>query len=185
MAYKGIRRKVFVSHYKGDREAIQNFIDKWAYEEGVFIPKQLGVFDDEDFINSLNSSYVMQQIRKKYLEDSTVTIVLIGTCTHSRRYVDWEIKASLQQGEGVPNGLLGIVLPYLNTPPHVPERFVLNFSSNEDCYAQYHWAPESAEQLGEWIENAYKARTLKSHLIKNPNEMMKYNGKCVICGVTH
>ena len=105
MTYLGIRRNVFVSQYKGDATAVQDFIDKWAYEEGVFIPKQLGVYDDEDFINSSDTAYVMQQIKKKYLNDSTVTIVLLGTCTHSRRYIDWEIKASLQQGEATPNGL--------------------------------------------------------------------------------
>jgi hypothetical protein len=32
MAYNGVRRKVFVSHYKGDVNAVGNFIDKWAYE---------------------------------------------------------------------------------------------------------------------------------------------------------
>jgi len=69
MAYKGIRRKVFISHYKGDVTAVGNFIDKWAYEEEVFIPKQLGVYDDEDFINSTDTDYVMSQIRKKYLID--------------------------------------------------------------------------------------------------------------------
>ncbi len=119
MVYSGIRRKVFISHYKGDIDAVQAFLDKWADEERVFIPKQLGVYDDEDFINSTDTDYVMSQIKKKYLSDSTVTIVLLGTCTHSRRYVDWEIKSSLRRGSYTPNGLLGIVLPELSTAPHL------------------------------------------------------------------
>ena len=82
MAYNGIRRKVFISHYGVDRTAVRSFIDKWS---NVFIAKELGVYDDEDFIDSNNGSYVMSQIRQKYLSDSTVTIVLLGTCTHSRR----------------------------------------------------------------------------------------------------
>ena len=53
----------------------------------------------------------MNQIREKCLLDSTVTIVLLGKCTHSRRHVDWEIKSSLRQGASAPNGLIGIVLP--------------------------------------------------------------------------
>jgi hypothetical protein len=36
----------------------------------------------------------MSEIRRKYLGNASVTIVLIGSCTHSRRYVDWEIKLS-------------------------------------------------------------------------------------------
>jgi hypothetical protein len=185
MTYQGIRRKAFVSQYKGDATAVQDFIDKWAYEEGVFIPKQLGVYDDEDFINSSDTAYVMQQIKKKYLNDSTVTIVLLGTCTHSRRYIDWEIKASLQQGEATPSGLLGIVLPSLSNAPNLPNRFALNWSNDEECYAEYHWSPRTAEQLGQWIEDAYQARTNKAHLIQNPQDMMKYNSKCKVCGVTH
>ena len=82
MSYSGVRRKVFISHYGGDRDAARRFIDKWS---GVFIPKQLGIYTNEDFINSNNVDYVMSQIRSKYLGDSTVTIVLVGTCTHSRR----------------------------------------------------------------------------------------------------
>ena len=64
---------------------MRNFITKWSH---VFIPKQLGVFHEEGFINSSDVNYVMGQIRRKYLDDSTVTIILLGTCTHSRRYVD-------------------------------------------------------------------------------------------------
>lgn len=187
MAYRGVRRKVFISHYKGNVTAARNFIDKWAYDEEVFIPKQLSVYDDEDFISSNNTDYVMSQIRKKFLGDSTVTIVLIGTCTHSRRYVDWEIKSSLQQGETPPNGLLGIVLPGFQKAPYLPERFSKNFSNKKACYAYYHWAPNTAEQLGRWINKAYSARTdkNKTKLIVNSQDMWKYNRKCKVCGITH
>ncbi|WP_216628288.1 TIR domain-containing protein [Paenibacillus germinis] len=111
MAYRGLRRKVFISHYKGDRNEVDAFIQKFANEEKVFLPYVLGANDNDEFINSSNPEYVMTQIRKKYLEDTTVTIVLVGSCTHSRRYIDWEIKSSLRQGEHTPNGLMGIILP--------------------------------------------------------------------------
>ncbi len=39
MAYTWIRRKVFISFYQGDREEVDEFIEKWADREGVFIPK--------------------------------------------------------------------------------------------------------------------------------------------------
>ena len=182
MAYSGVRRKVFISHYGVDRGAVRSFIDKW---NGVFIAKEIGVYDEADFIDSNDSDYVMTRIRQDYLSDSTITIVLMGTCTHSRRYIDWEIKSSLRQGDYTPNGLIGIVLPNVKEAPYIPERFAVNFSKTEDCYAQYHWAPTSEEQLGRWIEEAFESRTKKAHLIKNSQTMWKNNHKCKHCGYTH
>lgn len=182
MAYEGVRRKVFISHYGVDRAEVKKFIDKWS---NVFIAKEIGVSDEDDFIDSNDHEYVMTQIRKKYLSDSTVTIVLIGTCTHSRRYIDWEIKSSLRQGSYTPNGLLGIVLPSVTEAPYIPERFAKNFSKNEECYASYHWAPTSEEQLGRWIEEAFTARTTKANLIKNSQEIWSYNRKCEHCEENH
>jgi MTH538 TIR-like domain (DUF1863) len=66
----------------------------------------------EDIIDSDDTDYVMRRIREVYLKGSTVTLVMLGRCTWARRYVDWEIQASLRQDRGiVPNGLLGIKLP--------------------------------------------------------------------------
>src|SRR5258708_38381212 len=82
------KRNVFISFFQGDRHEVDGFIQHWATQQGVFTPKALGTFDNADFINSTNPEYVMGQIRQKYLGDSTLTIILIGRCTHSRRYVD-------------------------------------------------------------------------------------------------
>lgn len=180
------RRKVFISHYKGNRREVDDFVDYFANQHGVFTPKVLGAHDNDDFINSTDTDYVMRRIREKYLEDSTVTIVLLGRCTHSRRYVDWEIKSSLRQGQFIPNGLMGIVLPSQNNTAHLPLRLADNWNSDHhNCYARYWSYPTSPNQLSEWIEDAYLARTLRANLILNSQEMMKYNACCKICGVTH
>lgn len=181
-----IRRKVFISHYKGDRNEVDAFIDFFSNTHRVFIPKVLGANDNDEFINSSNTDYVMRCIREKYLQDSTVTIVLIGSCTHSRRYVDWEIKSSLRQGQYTPNGLIGIVLPSQNNSAHLPPRIEANWNSNHNnCYARYWPYPSSPVQLGNWIEDAYLARANRTHLIANSQNMMGYNSKCKICGITH
>ena len=65
----------------------------------MFIPKVLGAGENYDYIFSTDTKYVMYQIRQKYLGDSTVTIVLIGACTHSRRYVDRELKTQCKRGK--------------------------------------------------------------------------------------
>jgi len=159
MRYYGVKRKIFISFCQRDRQAVDSFIEKWANREGVFIPKVLGVSDNDDFIDSDNPEYVMNKIREKYLMDSTVTIVLIGTCTHGRRYVDWELKSSLRRGSYTPNGLLGILLPGYNSA-HLPPRFEANWNKeNTECYARYKPHPNSVDDLFSWIEDAYGART--------------------------
>lgn len=176
-------RKCFISYYAGDKKAVDKFIEDF---DDVFIAKAIGVSNGDDFIESNDSDYVMSKIREKYLGDSTVTICLIGDCTHSRRYVDWELKTSLRQGAYTPNGLLGILLPYKGDSGILPPRFADNWETNEsECYAMYRSYPNSKETLRRWIEDAFARRTSRAKSIKNPQEMMKYNRKCQVHGETH
>ena len=178
-----LSRKVFISHYKADRSEVDAFVRGFS---NVFIPKVLGANNNDDFINSSDTSYVMQRIRELYLQDSTVTIVLLGKCTHSRRYIDWEIKSSLRQGQYTPNGLMGIVLPSRDNTAQLPERLLSNWNSaHSNCYARFWSYPSSGQQLYQWIEDAHQARTTRSNLINNSQDMMKYNSVCKICGETH
>jgi hypothetical protein len=186
MAWSGVKRRIFISHYKGDRDEVDAFIDYFANELGIFTPYVLGANENDDFIDSTDTSYVMTQIRKNYLKDSTVTIVLIGSCTHGRRYVDWEIKSSLRQGDYTPNGLLGIILASQGGSAYLPSRFELNWSAgHNDCYARYWSYPVSGESLGEMMDDAYNARSSRSDLIVSPQKMMKYNSSCKVHNETH
>ncbi len=186
MSYNGVRRKIFISHYKGDKQEIDNFIDCFATREEVFIPYVLGANDNDDFVDSTNTDYVMTQIRKKYLQNTTVTIVLIGSCTHSRRYVDWEIKTSLRRGEYTPNGLMGIILASQENSAYLPPRLGANWNKTRfGCYARYWAYPSTPGELRNMIEDAYDARTERADFIHNSQDMMKYNTECKVCGVTH
>lgn len=197
------KRNVFISSYHGDRAEVDAFIYRWATIEKVFTPKALCTFDNDDFINSNNPEYVMSEIRRKYLGDASVTILLVGKCTHSRRYVDWELKSSLRRGQGLPNGLLAYLLPSAmpsstslyglpidwteRSWPAIPERLAANWDyyQQNNCYARYYVMPNSAAMLRENIEAAVLDRTRRADLIKNGSDMMTYNGKCKACGVTH
>lgn len=187
MAYQGVRRKVFLAYHHSNQREVEDFVTRWCNTEKVFIPKVLGATGIDDLINSSNPEYVMSQIRTRYLGDSTVTIALIGKCTHSRRYVDWEIKASLRRTQSEPpNGLIGILLPSQGNKAHLPERLKSNWEVGEaNCYARYRSAPTSPDQLAGWIEDAYDARTSRVSLIQNSQDMFKYNAKCLVCQVTH
>src|ERR1035441_5985437 len=77
------RHKCFLSYHRDDIDEVEAFIDSFGE---VFIPRVLGVTDEDDFVDSTDTDYVMDCIREKYLTDSTVTIVLIGKCTWARRY---------------------------------------------------------------------------------------------------
>lgn len=180
-----IRRKVFVSHYHRHQLETDQFLNDFG---SVFIRKTVGALGDDNLIDSTNPEHVMRRIRSEYIGDSTVTIVLVGMCTHSRRYVDWEIKGSLRQGvDSLPNGLIGIHMPSSRNRFDAPPRLAANWIRGDNqCFARCYRYPQSKEELRSWIEDAYQARTSRKHLIKNSNEsMMAYNAKCKVCGITH
>jgi hypothetical protein len=177
------RRKCFISYYAGDTPEVERFLADYG---DVFIPKVIGVTDSDDFINSDDSDYVMGKIREKYLGDSSVTICLIGACTHGRRYVDWELKASLRQGLYVPNGLIGILLPSQGTTGYLPSRFRANWNSDDSkSYALYKSYPTSKNDLRGWIASAFARRVERASLISNGDSMFTYNRKCLTHGITH
>ena len=84
------------------------------------------------------------------LVSTSVTVVLIGAETASRKYVNYEIEQSIARG----NGLLGIYIHNIkdrngNTDSQgsIPQLLV---SNNVPCY---HW---DSTRFGEWVEAAYK-----------------------------
>lgn len=167
-----IRRKCFISYHRDDRAVVQRFISQFGPSH--FIARAITM--PEDVIESTDTDYVMRRIRELYIKDSTVTIVLIGRCTWARRFVDWEVQASLRRSaESAPNGLLAILLDR-SIRPALPERVKLNKDSG---YAQYHYYPNSASALADWIEDAHLARTARAHLISNPRARFERNRTCV------
>ena len=115
MGNVNVRHKVFISYHHADKDEVDDFIEEYDDKHDVFIARALGIGMADDIIDSTDTSYVMRRIRELYLKDSTVTVVMLGKCTWARRYVDWEIQASLRNTETVnPNGLLAIKLPSYN-----------------------------------------------------------------------
>jgi hypothetical protein len=163
-----IRRKCFVSHHAEDATAVNAFINRFG--PANFIKR--GVTMPQDLIDSTNVDYVMRRVRELYVADSTVTIVLVGECTWARRFVDWEVQASLRAAN--PNGLLAIKLggsELFTLPPRV--------QANVDSgYAKYHWYPKDTDALARWIDDAYDARTSRATQRTNPRDRYAYNRSC-------
>lgn len=174
-----VRRKCFISYHHADQVAVNQFIRDFDHDHDCFIARGLGQEMPGDVIDSTNTEYVMSKIRERFLSDSTVTIVLMGRCTWSRRYVDWELQSSLRRGQNsTPNGLLGIKLQSFTS---FPPRFDSNLSSDwprVDCYARHMEYPDSTQALSDAIEAAYARRTSHAHLIENPRDRMSYNRHC-------
>lgn len=174
-----VRRKCFISYHHADQSAVNQFVRDFDHEYDTFIARGLGEEMPGDVIQSTNTDYVMSQIRRRFLAGSTVTIILMGRCTWSRRYVDWELQSSLRRGDyRMPNGLLGIKLPSFGG---LPPRFEQNLSSNwpaVDCYARHMDYPATTSDLVAGIEAAYLRRTTHAHLISNPRDRMSYNRQC-------
>ena len=161
--------KCFISYHADDKSAVDDFSSKFS---GSFIHR--GISMAEDIIDSENTDYVMRRIRELYLQDSTVTIVLIGKCTWARRFVDWEVQASLRQPkDGYANGVVAIQL--WDSFSKLPNRVKLNVDSG---YSKFYEYPSSSAGLSNIIEEAWNARFDKSNLIVNLRDRYGYNRQC-------
>lgn len=171
------RHKCFVSYHANDGIEVEAFIENFGH---VFIPRVVGISEEDDFIDSDDTGYIMDRIRQKYLTDSTVTIVLVGKCTWARKFVDWEVYSSLRNDfVNKRNGLLAITLPSAAnySDKRLPDRVSDNVD-DEDGYARWWKYPTTAEQVRSRIEIAFSARTVKANLVNNSRQRKTYNSTC-------
>lgn len=163
------RRKCFISYHHADEAEVEQFIQAFDHDRDVLIARGMGASMSGDIINSTDSDYIKLQIRANYLRDTTVTIVLVGRETWGRKFVDWEIGASLRNtATASASGLLAITLPSVAnySGRKLPARLRDNVDG-ESGYARWWKYPSSSEGLAELIETAYSARTGKAHLRDN------------------
>lgn len=171
------RRKCFISYHHADEAEVQQFITTFDHNHDVLIARGIGASMSGDIINSTNADYIKAQIRSKYLRDTSVTIVLVGKNTWGRRFVDWEIAASLRNtSTASASGLMAITLPSVATDPgrQLPARLQDNFDG-ENGYARWWKYPTSTEGLANMIEEAYSARTKLAHLRDNTRALRQRN----------
>ena len=105
--------KVFISyHHRNDQQYKRKLLAlNEAYK--IFIDKSIHTGDISD---DLNSQTIRRIIRDKYLRDSTVTIVLVGTETQWRKHIDWELYSSMIDGTvNKKSGIIVVNLPSTGT----------------------------------------------------------------------
>jgi hypothetical protein len=174
-----VRRKCFISYHGADIDGVTDFVEEFS---DAFIPRVVGVSDSDHFkdpINSHDEDYIKSQIGAKYLSDSTVTILYVGSCAWARKYVDWELSSSLRNDPvNRRKGLLAIT-PADRSTNKLPVRFTDNWAKDDSKYARYYYYPQSSASLRGWIEDAFKARDSRASLVDNRRALRKTNSQCL------
>jgi hypothetical protein len=173
------RHKCFISYHGANATEVLSFVKRF---EHIFIPRVIGVTDDDPRINSDDVDYVMDTIRDKYLSDSTITILMVGNCTWSRKFIDWEIYSSLRRDKvNRLNGLMGIELPSVaESGATLQSRFSENLpkEEGEDGYARYWSYPRTDQALRDCIQDAFNARRKRDHLIQKARQRRQRDSAC-------
>ena len=149
----------FVSYHDADFSEVESFIAHFGEE---FLPRCIGVTEQDGFIGSLDEQYIQSCVREEILGDTVVTIILLGRETWHQRFVDWEIAASLRPGRaGLRNGVLVMPLPSMRNRAILPERIRDNFFGigDEKSSVIYEAYPASQESFRAKLDRAYASRS--------------------------
>ncbi len=144
------RRKIFISYHHGGDQAYYNALSDKIHD-------QLDLVYDNSLnreIDSEDPAYVIQRIRDGFIEGTSCTLVLCGPETFQRKYVDWEIKATLDKE----HGLIGLCLPTLVPGPSgkvtVPDRLHHNIQSGYASWQSWTTLMANPTLIKSWIEHA-------------------------------
>jgi hypothetical protein len=164
-----IRPRVFVSYH--------HELDQWYYEQlSTILHDTYEVVTDrslDEEIDSGDADYVMRRIREEFITGTSCTMVLCGAETAQRKFVDWEIKATLDKE----HALVGVALP--SAPPANPGRFFKPWRLDDNVVSTYALVADwnsivaSPGSVAPLIATA--SARLKT-LIVNSRPMMAYNG---------
>jgi hypothetical protein len=159
------KRKVFISyHHKNDQGWYDSFSKYCSDTLDLFYDNSL-----ERKVDSDDSEYLNRKIREEYIFGTSVTIVLCGSETGKRRWVDWEIYATLFYK----HGLIGIALPTCSRSYDqkyiVPTRLHNNIESG---YALWMTWTENVAILAKNIEEGV-SRSSQASLVRNSDPKMQ------------
>jgi hypothetical protein len=163
-----VKRKVFISYHHD--------LDQFYYDEfSRFFSSDYDAVQDRSLaraVDSDNPEYVMRRIRENHITGTSATIVLCGADTPKRKYVDWEIKATLDKC----HGLIGIMLPNVVVQEGkfiVPDRFHDNAESGYAVLTTWSALANDPGSLSTLVEDA---NSRSYNLINNSRPMKQRNG---------
>ena len=159
------RPRVFISYHHAGDQRYYDILSNLLHDQYALVTDRS--LDEE--VDSANSEYVMRRIREGYITGTSCTLVLCGEETASRKYVDWEIKATLDAG----HSLIGIALEPPGSHYLKPDRFFDNLMT------RYAGLVDWFEVVGDpaTIQKKIAAAALRSRdLIDNSRQMKARNG---------
>lgn len=113
------KHKVFISYYHKNHQKYKDWlinlrIDGNQNNNGtIFLDHSVREKDIDD--NVLDPKAVRTIIRKKYIKDASVLILLCGEGTKTRKFIDWELQAAMyKDNENKPLGIIVINVPPLH-----------------------------------------------------------------------
>jgi len=157
-----VRRAFFSFHYANDVWRVNQVRHSWITRDR----KTAGFIDSAEFekIKKQGKRAVENWIDSQ-LNNTSVTVVLIGNQTSNREYVQYEIRESYKKG----NGIIGIHIHRLKNKDHkISTKGNLNFGKiGENEYERTLYFRDIAKvydyklddgynNLGKWIEKAAK-----------------------------
>ncbi len=156
-------RNCFVSYH---HERDQKYLSKLRR---IITGMKVADYSLKDDIGHLTDETIYKKVREK-MRNCSVTVVLIGERTGHRKWIDWEIWASLRAYNHPynpflsfkPNGLLGIYLPVYNHS--VPARLQDNIDSRYAVSMKWENLEKDFESKVNW---AYSNRTNCTNRIDN------------------
>ena len=179
-------RNVFLSFHQRDELEANIFSRRFNQYFNDIRTLGLHEFGDDyaEHIESGDSDYVMRQIREKKLTGTSCTIVLIGKCTWARRYVDWEIAATLRDNETDPRGgLIAVQLPSAQEHgwSRLPDRLSLNLTSAaglDTGYGRFYPPAPSDASIAQWVEDAVARRDSMQPAVGSTSNLVSNNRAC-------
>ena len=117
------RHKVFISYHHSNDQKYKEQLVEFGERYSIFVDRSV---DTGDIPDTWTDEQIRRAIRDRYLRDSTVTVVLVGTETKRRKHVDWEIHSSMYDGSV--NKRSGIVVINL---PGIPNYFGAPYGDDE------------------------------------------------------
>ena len=163
-----VQPRIFVSyHHGGDRPYYDAF--------GRVFCDTYDVIEDNSvdrLIDSDDADYVIRKIREDFITGTSCTVVLCCAETPNRKFVDWEIKATLDKQ----HALIGINLP--TNPPNadgsfqVPLRYFDNYKTGYALWT--HWN-EVIKDLTHFTWLLQQARQREAWRIINSRELKTRN----------
>jgi hypothetical protein len=162
------KRSVFVSYHHGlDRPWYEKFSHFFSEVYDVFEDNSPERAKDSDY-----TDYIMWSVRDNHIKGSSCTIVLCGAETGRRKFVDWEIAATLDKE----HNLIGVCLPTCTINAQgkalVPDRLYDNIESGYAVWIAWQALTQGPDFLRAQIEIANAKST---SLIRNGRQKM---GRC-------